>query len=104
MFPSSCSKLVDKGVGQPVQTLKLVDGLSTDLLQIIRFSRVQCMEFLGQVYTRISVASNAIQTIGNEVSHPIIFYLNYIRCDRNSTSKPGLMWLASFFIFGALFY
>ena len=39
---------------------------------------------------RISVASNAIQTIDNEVSHLIIYCLNCIRRDGNSTSKMGL--------------
>ena len=39
---------------------------------------------------RIFVASNAIQTIDNEVSHLIIYCLNCIRCDGNSTSKTGL--------------
>ena len=39
---------------------------------------------------RISVASNAIQTIDNELTYLIIFCLNCIRCDGNSKSKPGL--------------
>ena len=39
---------------------------------------------------RISVASNAIQTIDNEVSHLIIYCFNCIRRDGNSTSKTGL--------------
>ena len=39
---------------------------------------------------RISVASNAIQTINNEVNHLIIYCLNCIRCDGNATYKTGL--------------
>ena len=39
---------------------------------------------------RISVASNAIQTKDNEVSQLIIYCLNCIRRDGNSTSKTGL--------------
>ena len=39
---------------------------------------------------RISVASNAIQTIDNEMTYLIINCLNCIRCDGNSTSKTGL--------------
>ena len=39
---------------------------------------------------RISVASNAIQTIDNEVNHLIIYCLNCIRRDRNATYKTGL--------------
>ena len=39
---------------------------------------------------RIFVASNAIQTIDNQGSHLIIYCLNCIRRDGNSTSKTGL--------------
>ena len=38
----------------------------------------------------ISVASNAIQTIDNEMIHLIIHCLNSIRRDRNATYKTGL--------------
>ena len=40
---------------------------------------------------RISVASNAIQTIDNEMIHLIIHCLNCIRRDRNATYKTGLV-------------
>ena len=39
---------------------------------------------------RILVASNAIQTIDNEMIHLIIYCLNCIRRDRNATYKTGL--------------
>ena len=39
---------------------------------------------------RISVASNAIQTIVNELRHLIIYCLNCIRRDWNATYKTGL--------------
>ena len=39
---------------------------------------------------RISVASNAIQTIDNEMIHLIIYCLNCIRRDWNATYKTGL--------------
>ena len=39
---------------------------------------------------RISVASNAIQTIDNKMIHLIINCLNCIRRDRNATNKTGL--------------
>ena len=39
---------------------------------------------------RISVASNAIQTIDNEVKHLIIYCLNCFRRDWTSTYKTGL--------------
>ena len=39
---------------------------------------------------RILVASNAIQTIDNEMIHLIIYCLNCIRRDRNATFKTGL--------------
>ena len=43
------------------------------------------IEALGPFYTvrRISLASNAIQTIDNQVSCLIIYCLNYIRRDGN---------------------
>ena len=39
---------------------------------------------------RISVTSNAIQTIVNELRHFIIYCLNYIRRDYDATYKTGL--------------
>ncbi len=39
------------------------------------------------LYGRISVSSNAIQTIDNETTFLIIYCLNSIRRDRNSTKK-----------------
>jgi hypothetical protein len=39
---------------------------------------------------RISVASNAIQTMDNEITQLINYCLNCIRRDENSTSKTGL--------------
>ena len=40
-------------------------------------------------FLRQSVASNAIQTVGNEESHHIC-YVNRIRCDSNSTPQTGV--------------
>ena len=39
---------------------------------------------------RTSVASNAVQTIDDETAHLIIYCLNCIRRDENSTYKTGL--------------
>ena len=42
-------------------------------------------EFNARFIRRVLVASNAIQTIDNEISHLIIHCLKRIRCDQNST-------------------
>jgi hypothetical protein len=39
---------------------------------------------------RILVASNAIQTMYNEMTNFIIYCLNCFRCDQNSTYETGL--------------
>ena len=52
------------------------------------------MMFEARFRRRISVASNAMQTIDNEVSHLIIYCFNCIRNDGNSTSKTGLTGLS----------
>ena len=44
----------------------------------------------GPFYTSSSVASNAIQTIDNQTAYLIIYCLNCIRRDVNSTYKTGL--------------
>ena len=41
-------------------------------------------------YVELFVALNAIQTMDNEISHRIIYCLNCIRCDQNSTHETGL--------------
>ncbi len=46
--------------------------------------------FEARFIRRISVASNAIQTIDNETAYLIVCCLNCIRCDGISTYKTGL--------------
>ena len=46
---------------------------------------------------RISVASNTIQTIDNETAYLIIYCLNCILHDGNSTYKTGLKHIAKSF-------
>ena len=63
--------------------------------RIIKWTSVSY--WVGVIHTqacfkrRISVASNAIQIIDHEMTYLIIYCLNCIRCDENSTSKQALL-------------
>ena len=66
--------------------------------QYVTFYRYQlvrrlasCTQVRPGLYIVFSVASNAIQTIGNETTYLIIYWLNCIRCDGNLMCKTGLL-------------
>ena len=58
------------------------------------FSNSRQLEFSSKIQARfirrILVASNAIETMDNEMTNFIIYCWNYIRCHQNSTYETGL--------------
>ena len=77
MLPNNCS-----GSNLKFNSLFLID---------IIYFKIEFKMFKARFRRRISVASNANQRIDNEGNHFVIFCLNCIRREGNSTSKPGLI-------------